>query len=58
METLKREFKECSKCKQSKTLDNYKPERQLCNQCLEEKAKYRENHPRTTAREREIILSN
>ena len=62
METVK----VCSKCKKSKTLDNYKPERQLCNQCLEEKALYREKHReqlREKAKEyytnnKDIVLEN
>ena len=41
---MNQECKQCSKCKKSKTLDNYRPDRKLCNQCLEEKARYRENH--------------
>ena len=44
MENMNQECRQCSKCKKSKTLDNYRPDRQLCNQCLEEKARYRENH--------------
>ena len=44
MENMNQECKQCSKCKKSKTLDNYRPDRKLCIQCLEEKARYRENH--------------
>ena len=44
MENSNQEFKQCSKCKKSKAIDNYKPERQSCNQCLEAKALYREKH--------------
>ena len=34
----------CSKCKQYRDLDWFKPERKQCNQCLETKKRYREKH--------------
>ena len=37
-------IKQCSTCKKFKTLDNYQPNREACNVCLEKKAKYRENN--------------
>ena len=41
---MSQELRQCSKCKKYKSLDDYRPDRKLCNQCLEEKAIYRENH--------------
>ena len=34
----------CSKCKQYRDLDWFKPGRTQCNQCLEAKKRYREKH--------------
>ena len=37
-------YKLCSGCRKIKTIETYLPNREICNECLEKKAKYRENN--------------
>ena len=45
MENNDQEIKQCSKCKQYRTLDNFKEGRKQCNVCLDAKWRYRQKYP-------------
>ena len=47
MEKINNEIRQCSKCKQNRTIDNFKPECKQCNVCLDAKKRYRQKHKDT-----------
>ena len=51
-------YKLCSGCRKMRTIDNYKSNRELCNNCLEKKAQYRENNKDKLKNEAKVYYQN
>ena len=51
-------YKLCSGCRKMKTIETYVPNRQICNDCLEKKAQYRENNKDKLKNEAKVYYQN